>query len=173
MPRLPINFANSIIYKICCKNPEIKEIYIGSTTNFVKRKTNHKSSCNNQNNNRHNLHVYQFIRANGGWVNWDMIQVEQYSCSSKLELAKRERYYLELLGAKLNTQVPTRTKKEWGEITGYCKKYYEANQETIKSNKSEKIYCECGAVGSNSNRAEHRKTIKHKQYEKLYNFINF
>jgi hypothetical protein len=31
-----------IFYRIVCKNPEIKECYVGSTTNFKIRKQSHK-----------------------------------------------------------------------------------------------------------------------------------
>ena len=41
------NYANSIIYKLCCKDILITDIYVGSTTNIVKRRHNHKSYCNN------------------------------------------------------------------------------------------------------------------------------
>ena len=44
-----VNYNKSMIYKICCNDLKIKEIYIGSTTNFTKRKQTHKSYCNNIN----------------------------------------------------------------------------------------------------------------------------
>ncbi len=68
MPKNKINYSNTIIYKLCCNDPEITDIYIGNTTNFTKRKNNHKSCCNNSNDKNHNFYVYQFIRNHGGWV---------------------------------------------------------------------------------------------------------
>jgi len=115
MPKLPIDYQKSLIYKLCCNNTDIKDIYIGSTTEFTKRKSSHKGRCNNPKDIRHNLKVYQFIRENDGWNNWSMVLVEKYICESKLELKKRERYWIELLKCKLNCRIPSRTPKEWRE----------------------------------------------------------
>ena len=38
MPKDSIDYSNTIIYKIYCKNPEIKDIYVGHTT--ILRKEN-------------------------------------------------------------------------------------------------------------------------------------
>ena len=84
-----VNYTKSIIYKLCCKNPEIKEIYVGSTTNFIKRKYKHKSACNNVKDKDYNYNIYKYIRENGGFSNWDMIEIEKHSCNDKNELHKR------------------------------------------------------------------------------------
>ena len=49
MPRKEINYSKTIIYKIRCEDENITDIYVGSTTNFIKRKNIHKSVCNNEN----------------------------------------------------------------------------------------------------------------------------
>lgn len=141
MPRLPMDYSKSIIYKICCKDINVKEVYVGSTTNFDKRKCSHKNRCNNSNDKSYNLNVYKFIRDNGGWDNFDMVMIEEYKCNDKLELHARERYYLEQLGATLNMCIPSRTKKE----------YDEKNKEKIKEYQK-----------------EYQKTDKHKEYKKEY-----
>ena len=47
MPRTPIDYSKSVIYKI--QHLEKDElVYVGSTTNFVKRKNKHKSCCKNE-----------------------------------------------------------------------------------------------------------------------------
>ena len=38
MPHKPTDYSKTIIYKIVCKNPEIKNTYVGSTTDFASRK---------------------------------------------------------------------------------------------------------------------------------------
>ena len=75
-----VKYNQSIIYKLCCKDPSITDIYIGSTTRFARRKSQHKSICNNTdtNNQSYNFYVYQFIRENNGFSNWDMIEIEKY-----------------------------------------------------------------------------------------------
>ena len=131
-----VNYNKSIIYKICCKDINIKEIYVGSTANELrKRKNHHKYDCNNINRKAYNLYVYQFIRNNGGFDNWDIIEVERCNCNDKQELHKRERFYIELLGASLNCLIPTRSENEKKEYTKEKnKKHYESNKDKIKKN---------------------------------------
>ena len=51
-------YNNTTIYKIVSKDINDKNIYIGMTTNFNKRKSDHKSNCNNVNDKHHN---YRFV----------------------------------------------------------------------------------------------------------------
>lgn len=155
-----VDYKNSVIYKLCCDDTDIQDIYVGSTTNFTLRKSQHKSMCCNANSKKHNLNVYQFIRNNGGWTNWDMIEIERYTAIDKRDLHKRERYWIENLGATLNKRVPSRTQKESGKL------YYQDNREKIKEYQNAKIKCECGEMTTKSVIARHRKTMNH-----IKNFI--
>ena len=38
MPKNEIDYSNTIIYKITCLDPNITDVYVGHTTNFVQRK---------------------------------------------------------------------------------------------------------------------------------------
>ena len=67
------NYQNAVIYKLCCKDINISEIYIGSTSNMRIRKSVHKNICNNTSSRNYNSYVYKFIRENGGFINWYMI----------------------------------------------------------------------------------------------------
>lgn len=132
------------IYKLCCNDSEITDCYVGSTKNEKVRKNGHKVRCNGDGN-KSNYNVYQFIRANGGWDNWNMIRLETFKFDDRAELNARERYWLETLGATLNKMVPTRTQKELyqdnrEERLKQVKEYREANPEIIKQRK--KIYAE-------------------------------
>lgn len=100
------------IYKIVCKDLTIRELYIGSATNFVKRKCSHKANCSNINGKEYNYHVYQFIRINGGWKNWDMVEIEKYDAVDKYDAHRRERELMETLNATLNKNTPIITEKE-------------------------------------------------------------
>ena len=95
------------IYKITCKNPMIKGCYIGSTNNFSTRKSHHKKNCTNRVNKRYWLPLYQFIRANGGWDNFEMCEVETLDCDRKDALT-RERHYIDIMatgGLNINKPV--------------------------------------------------------------------
>jgi hypothetical protein len=41
MPKKNINFSKTIIYKIVCNDLTITDVYVGHTTNFIKRKAKH------------------------------------------------------------------------------------------------------------------------------------
>ena len=124
MPKLPINYKNALIYKICCNDPNITDIYIGSTTNFYQRKRAHKCNCNNSNSRGYNLQVYKFIRDNGGWENWRMLLLEFYECNNKLELFRREGELIRELNPTLNKIIIGQTLKE----------YREKNKDKLKQN---------------------------------------
>ena len=178
------------IYKLVCKDIEIKECYVGSTKNFRTRKFDHKSRSNNYSNNPNfNAYVYRFIRANGGWPNWDMIQVEEYKYTTKRDLLARERYWIEELKSSLNKIVPITTTTSKYE---YDQEYYQANKqkkqkqikEYHKNNKiqikrymkeyyqnSPKVECDCGSSFRMYNKSYHLKTKKNQQYQELYDFI--
>ena len=79
MPKEYVNYSNTIIYKIFCKNENLKDLYVGHTTNFIQRKYQHKTSCNNNN---VKFKIYETIRANGGWNNWDMVEIANYNCKN-------------------------------------------------------------------------------------------
>ena len=53
-----VDYSNTIIYKIYCKDECITDIYVGHTTNFIQRKSGHKAACNNEKN---DLKIYKII----------------------------------------------------------------------------------------------------------------
>jgi hypothetical protein len=57
-----VNYSKGLIYKLCCNDPTVKDVYVGSTTNFSRRKAQHKFSCINENKKGYNFPVYKFIR---------------------------------------------------------------------------------------------------------------
>jgi len=142
MPRIKTDYSKTIIYVIKCKDDNITEEYIGSTTDFIKRKCAHKSSCNNEKNKHYNFKIYKFIRENGGWINWIMLEVEKYPCQDKNEAHKREEEIRIDRKAKLNMKKAfgAETKEEYNknyyeENKEYYKKYYEENIDKIKEQK--------------------------------------
>jgi hypothetical protein len=159
------DYSKCVIYRLCCKDLNIKELYIGSTCNFTRRKCGHKSRCHNENDPKYNCKVYKFIRDNGGWDNWDMILVEEYPCENKPQKIQRERYWYEELKADLNKECPGRDKKEWyktnrDEVLVKCKKYNETRKEEIK--KYSKEYYETNKEYLSEKRKEYYETHKEK-----------
>ena len=105
MPKVEIDYSNTIIYKITCKDPKIKDLYVGHTTNFVQRKHAHKQNCNDVKNPTP-CKLYQVIRDNGGWNNWKMEIVNFFECKDHYEARKKEQEYFVLLNATLNSIEP-------------------------------------------------------------------
>ena len=154
-----------IYYKIVSKDENIKEIYIGKTTNFKERIRKHKNRYNNENGKYYNYNVYQYIRENGGINNFNFIEIEKGEYDNK-DSAIKERYWIENLNATLNIIIPTRTLQEWGKeyrennkevLKKYQKEYRENNKEKI----NEKIICECGCKIVKRCLSTHLKTQKH------------
>ena len=56
------DYSATIIYTIRCKNPTITDLYVGHTTDFVKRRYAHRQLSLTQGNK-----LYEMIRNNGGW----------------------------------------------------------------------------------------------------------
>lgn len=129
MPKCAADYSRTAIYKLCCLNLDIKDIYIGHTTNFVKRKNHHKFSCNTTTHNKSDQFVYRFIRDNGGWSNWKMVQIEEINCSNKREAEAREHYWIVVLGATLNCILPYAMCKE--NPVEYKKEWYQLNKEEV------------------------------------------
>ena len=175
------DYAKTVIYKICCKDTDITDIYVGSTTNIKKRILNHKNNCNNPKDKCYYYKVYEFIRNNGGWDNWDIIVIEQYPCNSHLDAVIKEREYYETLKPTLNMIYPQRTDKEYDKEyrnnnKEYKKQYYNDNKnifnerslqyyydnkKEINEKTKEKVICECGYEITKCNLKRHQKSDKH------------
>jgi hypothetical protein len=184
MPRKPEikDYSKTIIYQIVCNDSTITESYVGHTTNFELRKEDHRNICKNEKSKKYNSGKYIFIRNNGGWENWSMIEIEIYPCNSSTEARIREEYWRNKLQANLNAQrayVSTEMyKNEMKEyrieyykiydvenkekIKKYHQEWYEKKKEEILNN--QKIYYE--------NNKEHVKELRKKQYLKHKEKIN-
>ncbi len=123
MPRKPIDYNKGLIYKL---EKDGIAYYVGSTTNFTKRKSHHKDSCNHINREQYNYPIYKFIRDNGGWDDFKMVLIENYKCNDSNELFAREQHWInEFKPTLLNIN---------NAVALNAKQYYIENQEKIKKN---------------------------------------
>ena len=116
MPRLPIDYANTVIYKLVCNDLSITDCYVGHTTDFVRRKRCHKSNCSNEKGKKYDNTVYKTIREIGGWDNWSMIEIEKYPCKDANEATSKEREWFERLDSSLNMCYPQRGVVEYTRV---------------------------------------------------------
>ncbi len=184
------DYSKGVIYKLICKDVNVKEIYVGSSLNMKQRKKYHKEDTKKK-----NTPVYKFIKENGGFDNWSMIWIKDYPCNSKRELEAEEDKIMRELNAELNTnnaihniqkridyleknkekrkkQIQEYTKthkedkkkydKEYREKhINKKKEYYENNKEELKKKASIIISCECGCEIRKASLSRHRKSKKH------------
>jgi hypothetical protein len=175
MPKIEIDYSNTIIYKITCKDPSITDVYVGHTTNFVQRKHGHKQSCNNDKSSNHNCKLYKVIRDNGGWNNWTMEIVNFFNCHDHYEARKKEQEYFTLLNATLNSIEPMPKPKEKKVLIKYnpkpnitydvCNKIF--GNEKIYDDQSQpthKYFCKICDIKTNNKKDfnKHILTLKHK-----------
>jgi hypothetical protein len=163
------DYTKTIIYKLINYDyPEL--VYVGSTTNFTKRKQCHKVSCLNEKSKNHNLKVYANIRDYDGWENWNMIKICDYPCNNKREAELKEDEYMTELKASLNMIRASRTQQQYREdnkekiqenMKEYNKEYYETNKTTILENMKKLVKCECGCEVTKNDLKRHQRTKKH------------
>ena len=130
------DYSKGLIYLIKHKDDINNEnCYFGSTTNFKARKSLHKSQCNNVNNTAYNTEKYKYIRANGGWIDFIMLEIEKFSCKSKTQLTKREDDVMCEYKIRLNTIRACRSQKEhYQDNKEQKKEYYENHKEEYREN---------------------------------------
>ena len=149
----------SVIYKISCKDLNIKECYFGSTKNFIKRKCNHKYDCINKNSKQYNYLLYKIIRNNGGWQNWTIKVIEKIDSINKEIIRKCERKYIEEnRDIAINKEIPGRTIIEW---------YQDNKEKKIKKSKlyyqdnKQKVPCDiCNKIVTKNYLTKHQNGMK-------------
>jgi hypothetical protein len=136
MPKTPIDFSRCVIYKIVSFDTNITDCYVGHTTDFIRRKSQHKRCCYKPNNKEYNKKVYQFIRSHGDWSNFQMLQIEEYPCNNKREAELREEHWRKELTASLNGYKAFRTDEEASQYHNeYSKLHYVQNKDQIRLRK--------------------------------------
>jgi hypothetical protein len=167
MPRTPIDYSKTLIYKLVKKDDyDNVNVYVGSTTDFTRRKNQHKRSCNNEKHEEYNAKKYQYIRENSGWNEWLMVEIEKYPCNDGNESRTREEYWRSHFNAQLNakrayTTVEQKKEQQKEYNKEYNKEYREQHKEKISEQKKEQITCECGCILTKDGLGRHRKSQKH------------
>jgi hypothetical protein len=138
MPKKAVDYSKTIIYKVVCNDINIVDLYVGSTSDFTRRKYTHKCACINPQNTSYNFKIYQTIRSNGGWINWTMVEIEKYPCVDSNEARARERHWFEILNASLNSYKPIIYKDELNNYQKeYLKEYRKNNADEIREQQKE------------------------------------
>jgi hypothetical protein len=179
MPRLNVDYSKTVIYKIQHNDDETL-LYVGSTTNFNNRKSQHKNACKNESDKNHNLKVYRMIRENGDWDCFSMTKIEDFPCQNGRDAEAREDQHMRELKANMNAhrafiEDPIAENRVYNlrwrqnnreEEKARHKHYRATHREQVREYNRNRMkgrsYCEacdCEFLTANLNR--HRRTDKH------------
>jgi len=169
MPKKVIN--DYIFYKIVCLDDSVELCYVGSTADFNKRRSTHKSNCNNENDKAYNSKIYKTIRENGSWYNFKMIEIGKKEQLTRRQAEQIEEEYRVELKANMNTQRCFRTEEQKQEQTKtHDKKYRDKNKDKIKENI--KNYCEENKDKIREQKQNYYEANKDKILEQTQNYRN-
>lgn len=90
-------------YQLVCKDIHVEKEYVGCTSNLHGRMYKHKSDCFNPKLRSYKIPLYQYVRANSGWNNWDDVVLEECESINKQEARTIEREWIENTPNNLNT----------------------------------------------------------------------
>lgn len=123
------------IYKITCKtNTDL--VYVGSTKDYFGRIGIHKHYANND---KKDFILYDSIKENGGWDNWECSIIENLECDDRHDATIREGFYIDNLNACLNMAKIHHTEElRKASFAKAHKKYHEKNKDTIKEKRQAK-----------------------------------
>jgi ribosomal protein S27AE len=144
------------------KNDDDDFCYIGSTKNFINRKYQHKNNTNNVNCRAYTYKLYQHIRDNGGWEQFNMIPIEEGEYENTISCRIREEQLRKENNGNLNSLKAHVIQKE------AKREYYENNKDII--NQKKKIYYEANKKYISNQKKEYRKANFEdiKQHKKEY-----
>ena len=144
MPKVKIDYSNTIFYKIYCKDTNVTDLYIGHTTNFIQRKHAHKNSCINSKCSSYNCKLYDVIRKHNGWENWKMDIIAFHECDDLFHAKKYEQQYFEEYKATLNSIEPLPKPKPKLPLVKETKEKQTLNPENKTPKNAKKYNCnEC------------------------------
>jgi len=101
MPRKYTDYSNTYVYLLTCKNPKISDAYISQTTNLTQRKYKHKRETLDLS---IQTKLYDSIRKNGGWTNWNCEILEECACTNEIQAKERAHFYILKIKPNLNDE---------------------------------------------------------------------
>jgi hypothetical protein len=111
-------------------------IYVGSTKDYYNRIHTHKHYANKDNK---NFILYNSIKENGGWDNWECSIIENLESDDRHEATMREGYFIDNLKASLNMAKIHHTEELRKEsFAKASKKYNEKNKDELKQKRHDK-----------------------------------
>jgi len=155
---------HAYIYLLHSKWDDVKECYVGSTTERInKRWHGHKVNCNNINRPHHNYKLYKYIRANGGMQEWQITIIEEIENIKYIDLLNIEKNYKDIFNTTLNSNRPIITPEE--------KKQYHRDWKALNREKQKLYQRKYNAKNKDKIRKYNKMRYLKKKYPHLYNEI--
>jgi hypothetical protein len=111
MPKVKINYAEMLFYKISCLCPNITKVFIGHTTNVNQRKHILKKQTQSE---IYYSDMIEFIKNSGGWENWILQILEKYECKTHIDIVLREMHHSEMFNKKTSVVLNNNDNNEDG-----------------------------------------------------------
>ena len=172
-----VNYKNGKIY--CIRSYQTDCIYIGSTTQSLSQRLSKH---------RQNYKVYNESKKTGFMSSFKLLKyddcyielIENCPCESREELERQEGKIIRNTEEKcINKIVPGRTRNEWRNDNiererQKVREYITRNKKIINEKakirdrkyRSVKVQCDCGSIVTSRGVLNHKKTLKHKNWEK-------
>lgn len=90
------DYSKTIIFTITCKDPTKEYFYVGHTVGLASKKNGMRVLLNSLNTSVRYEFLHKMIRDNGGFDNWEIQPLQEFSCNSKLQAdiqCNRQRLY--------------------------------------------------------------------------------
>ena len=142
------------IYKLRCKDTNVKDSFIGHTTNPNTCKNYHKRRCNFSNGK-----LYQVMRDNGGWDNWKLNVLEKFEYSYNQQLKDKMEEEKQFHQPTLNRWAKPK-KPPVNPLETYIIKKKKKKTEEL----SPFVKCECGHTIPRTHYNYHRNSSDHVKY---------
>lgn len=158
-------YQNGKIYKITGTDDSM--VYIGGTTKTLARRfTLHRSDYKRWKSGKFKKTTVYAIFDKFGVDNCKIELVENYPCSTRNELERREGQNIKNTIGCVNRIIAGRKRIEYwvdnkDKMAIKNKEYREDNKVRIQKIKTEQLICECGCISTNCNIQRHRKSQQH------------
>lgn len=159
MPKGNEKYSLGKIYKIISNNPEITEVYYGSTAQrlLCSRLSKHRSSYKRWLVGKGGLCTVYNLFEKYGIEQFHIELVEDFPCENKYQLFARENHFIRNFNCVNKQSAPSNIPRK-----EYEEKYRLENKEQISNRNKKPVTCECGCKISFRNISTHRKSKKHK-----------
>ena len=133
-----VEYKTGLVYMIECKDPAIKQFYIGSTMRtYSERRNEHKYMSKNK-----KSKLYNFINDNGKWNNWNLTVIEYIDVKKDYEIRIFEQLWIETLYPELNENRAYISEFELKlQKNIFANKHYHNNKTKILNHQKQVIRC--------------------------------